>query len=580
MHDFFCRMLLAHMNKPEQGIEQRAGPPPVWMLIVLALCLWGGEYIRRDLWEPDEARFALVAREMRDGNHWLVPFRQGEFYAHKPPLMFWLINAGSALTGGHIGGLATRVPSFLGALMALWAASRLAAAWFTPRAAWLTVLLLPSSFLFWNKGGFGQIDMLLCGLQMMALYGLFVGQTDGRKGWVVLACVLMGLGVLAKGPVGLLVPLGVYVAARYASGEPARVPGHWTWGPLLALSLPAIWLGLAWWSGAPDGYFHELIFSQNIGRVAGEFGGHRRPFYYFLYHFPLDFLPWTLLLPLSYKVLRRAPEADRGRRMLVAWILFVILFFSISASKRNLYILLAYPAAAILVAAAADHWQQASSRCLRYTFWSVFGLMTLIGVVMLAGSFMTTLPIRSVMLLPGGLVMLAGAWWAAETWRQTPRHPAWLGAAAATMLFTFASVGALVMPEIDHHKAPHVLVGPARALLAPGDRIIMYKQHGEIFSLYTERTGYMAFRDRDMVDFILEAPQTNHLIVARERDVAAVQRVLGPGYHPVRFEMGNKELAWFAVADAGSLRASLRQRREAGGFMAMDREPEPPPANE
>jgi 4-amino-4-deoxy-L-arabinose transferase-like glycosyltransferase len=40
--------------------------------------LWGGEIMRRDLWEPDEARFALIAQEMHNG-HWLVPFRQGEF---------------------------------------------------------------------------------------------------------------------------------------------------------------------------------------------------------------------------------------------------------------------------------------------------------------------------------------------------------------------------------------------------------------------------------------------------------------------------------------------------------------------
>jgi len=69
---------------------------PFFLLFLLALFLWGGEYARRDLWAPDEARFALVAREMREGGHWLVPFRQGEFYAHKPPLMFWLINAGVA----------------------------------------------------------------------------------------------------------------------------------------------------------------------------------------------------------------------------------------------------------------------------------------------------------------------------------------------------------------------------------------------------------------------------------------------------------------------------------------------------
>src|SRR5262245_31367465 len=126
---------------------------PFYLIFLLSVLLWGGEYVRRDLWEPDEARFALVSKEMKEGNHWLVPYRQGEFYSHKPPLMFWLTNAFSIITGGEIGTIAPRLPSLLGALMALWAVSRLTAMWFSKHAGWLSVLILSSSFLFWNKGG-------------------------------------------------------------------------------------------------------------------------------------------------------------------------------------------------------------------------------------------------------------------------------------------------------------------------------------------------------------------------------------------------------------------------------------------
>jgi len=68
------------------------GAPPVWLLILLALALWGGEFVRRGLWEPDEARYAYVAREMHGGGHWFVPHINGKPYPDKPPLMFWLIN--------------------------------------------------------------------------------------------------------------------------------------------------------------------------------------------------------------------------------------------------------------------------------------------------------------------------------------------------------------------------------------------------------------------------------------------------------------------------------------------------------
>ncbi len=72
------------------------------VLFAAALLYWGTEYFSRELWAPDEARFAYVSQEMREGGHWLVPHRNGEYYAHKPPLMFWMINgAATVLAAGR-----------------------------------------------------------------------------------------------------------------------------------------------------------------------------------------------------------------------------------------------------------------------------------------------------------------------------------------------------------------------------------------------------------------------------------------------------------------------------------------------
>ena len=58
----------------------------------------------RDLWNPDEPRYAEVAREMllepRAIEHFLVPRLNGERYDHKPPLHFWNIALFGALRGG------------------------------------------------------------------------------------------------------------------------------------------------------------------------------------------------------------------------------------------------------------------------------------------------------------------------------------------------------------------------------------------------------------------------------------------------------------------------------------------------
>lgn len=517
-------------------------PIPLYLIVLLSSLLWMGEYVRRDLWEPDEARYALVAKEMRDG-HWLVPFRQGEFYAHKPPLMFWMINAFSLLTGGAVGNVAARLPSFLGAIMALWAASRLATRWFSSRAGWLTVLLLCSSFLFWNKGGFGQIDMLLCGLEMMALYLLFTAEGAQASRRQAVAYLLMGLAMITKGPVGLIIPWGIYLV----SGLCPRPRAHLLWGPLVALCIPALWLAAVWWQGAPDGFFEEVLFKQNIGRLAGEFGGHQRPFYYFIPYFLLDFMPWTFVLPLSWQVLKQVPELRVRRLALLKWIVFVIVFFSLSSSKRNLYILIAYPAAAILIAAGADYWMRASSRMIQGTFWVLWSGFLLLGLTMTFGCFMHTVPFNALSLLPSGLVLLPGCVWAYYAYRSGPYESKWLVGMASMNLINFALIGCFVYPEFNGLKTPHGIIEVAQQNLEPSDRIIMYQEQGEIFSLYAERQGVMVKSTQELKAFIDTAPQVRHLIIARESKLAEVESVVGKVDETQPFQMGGKHLVWVLI---------------------------------
>ena len=46
----------------------------------------------RDLWESDETRYAVIARERKETGNWILPHLNREVYAEKPPLSFWLVN--------------------------------------------------------------------------------------------------------------------------------------------------------------------------------------------------------------------------------------------------------------------------------------------------------------------------------------------------------------------------------------------------------------------------------------------------------------------------------------------------------
>lgn len=526
----------------------RGRPLRFWALALWVMLLWGGQYARRGFWEPDEARFVYVAREMRDTGEWLVPHRHGEIYAQKPPLMFWLINAGEAVVGPVSVGLGARLPSFLGVLLSLWAVQGLGVLWLGGTAGRRAVAVLSTTWLFWQVGGMGQIDALLTGLELSALY--LLASNDRMPGtWRVhTAFLLMGLAVLAKGPVGVIVPLGSYLAATLAGGGRSTLrPWQWATGLLLALAVPLAWLFACWLHGAPESYLRELLFTQNVSRAAGELG-HRQPWLYFAFHAPLSFLPWTLFVPLAYRSLS---TTDRVlRRRLTGWFLFVVVLFSLSASKRNLYILSAYPAAALGVAAGWDAIE--ASRLCRRTATALLGVLA-VGAVAAA----------LVLAFPGAVAALAhgseqvahiegvaawpflvaalpsgvGLWF-------LHRLPAnrWLSAYAVTLAATLSLVGGAVLPAFDIVKTPHDMREIAAASVPKAGRLLLYRMRGETLALHAERRGERCDTDEAMRAAMVR--QGRGVAVFGE-DAAADLEARFPGIVARgRFPMGSKRFVW------------------------------------
>lgn len=517
--------------------------PKWWSLLLLALVLWGGEILRRDLWEPDEARYAYVAREMREGGHWLVPHRNGEFYAHKPPLLFWLINAVSALTGLPIGRITARLPGWFSGVLALWATARLAERWRGAPAAWPSVLTLCTTYLAWHEIGFGRMEALLLGLTTTAFY-LLIRNDDAPGLWrPALAYGLMGLAVLTKGPVGFIVPAGAYATVRLAAGEGGLLKkSHWLWGPWITLAFPAAWLGLAWWHGAPPGYFHELLYQQNVGRAAGELG-HEQPWYYFLLSFPADFMPWTLFLPAAVLALWRESEARVFLRRVSGWLLFVLVFFTLLKSKRNLYIFGAFPAAALLIGGAWDSMSRAPGRWGKGGIAGCIGLFLVGGLGSLAAGFHPRLPILPAALWPAGLAALGGAGWLIAELRRRGLTLRTFFGLSVVLLLVECCVGLFVYPAVNPLKAPYAFANVAAEKIPSGRPVLMYRINGEILAWYAERPG----RRFDMLADLEEAMrgEGRGLAVFLHNDWEEVRSKIAVAGMARYFRMGGKKMVWF-----------------------------------
>lgn len=537
-----------NLSKISIGALRHWIPAHLWRLPLLILLIaagWGGGYLRRDLWEPDEARYAYVAAEMRDTGHFWVPHRNGEVYAHKPPLMFWLIQAGSVLTGGQIGGVATRLPSLLGGILILWATARLARLWYGPDTEWRVILLLSTTFIFWRQVGTGQIDALLGGLEMTALYLLFSADagesrpTLRRAG----AWLSLGLAILAKGPVGLLVPCGAYLAACLAAGEFRRCRSlHWVWGLPLALAVPGAWLLAIALTGAPAGYFHQLLFDQTVARAAGELG-HLQPFYYFAAYFGVDFLPWIFFFPACLLVLFRSTETRPANRRLLAWMLFVLIFFSLSPSKRNLYVFLAYPAAALLVAAIAPSLARLHRAWVLIPAHLLMSLLALMALALGGAWLVPRLPVPSPLFLPLAAALAAGVFWLFRNRHELLSYPArWLIRMALVFLLLQTYVGAVILPAFNRLKTPHELAPAAQRIIPPNGRLILFRMDGEIQALYAHRRGLRVDTPEALIQAMTE--QQHGMVVFQRRQWADLRAFI-PGVQSENpYQMGRKHLIW------------------------------------
>jgi len=75
---------------PSSREDRRA----VVILLLLSAIVFLPGLGSRDLWTPDEPRYAEAAREMTVTGQYLVPHLNGELYSQKPPLFFWALASG------------------------------------------------------------------------------------------------------------------------------------------------------------------------------------------------------------------------------------------------------------------------------------------------------------------------------------------------------------------------------------------------------------------------------------------------------------------------------------------------------
>lgn len=314
------------------------------------------------LFDVDEAIFAEASYEMLETGDYVTPHYNGDPRYHKPPLIYWLQAVSMDYLGK--GAFAARLPSALFAFLSVFGFYLFLSGMTKNRRFSLTASIILGcnlSFLIISQAA--TADMALNFFVLMATLGFIANLFAHRRSPMapVVLGVVLGLAMLAKGPVSLMVPAFVLSVAVFL--RPNIVYNLKCVNPLFVLVAMAVTL-VPWVQFVVDAkgidFFREFIIVHNLGRFTSAMGNTQSgsPFYYVVV-LMIGFFPWVLFLPAAimaafknfFTGLRSDKVQDALPSLGLVWFLSIFIFFSFSATKLPHYIIPAYAGAALMIAA-------------------------------------------------------------------------------------------------------------------------------------------------------------------------------------------------------------------------------------
>jgi 4-amino-4-deoxy-L-arabinose transferase-like glycosyltransferase len=342
--------------------------------------------------------FASAARAMSESGDWVTPKVNGMFRFDKPPLIYWLMGFFYSLPKNEIwdslGTLSARLPSALGSLFLMLMIGDTLFCWpqksdkqfLTPIVGSLAFALSPL-IIIWSRTAVS--DALLTGILGISLLLFWRRMASENNDQCISAWVFLGFAILTKGPVAFVLALLTITSFLFSQKN---------WKTLLFKINPkkgffiTILISVPWYvlelikEGKP---FWESFFGyHNFQRYTSVVNNHAEPFWFFLYIMILASLPFTPFLYhgifKAFKdFLKSSKEScnvtDTLYTYSLCWLISVLIFFSLSATKLPSYWLPAIPAAAILISNSFINLKNSNKS---YLYLWIFNILILFGVSM------------------------------------------------------------------------------------------------------------------------------------------------------------------------------------------------------
>jgi 4-amino-4-deoxy-L-arabinose transferase-like glycosyltransferase len=527
-------------------LNHRAGHYALLLAVSSALFLvnLGGP----SLWDVDEGRNAGCAYEMLESGDYLKPTFNAELRVDKPPLLYWLEAVAYQYVG--VNELAARLPSALAALLTVLLTYELGRDLFGKAVGLLAGLVFASTPMVCASARFANPDALLNLFTVVPLLAFWLGYARAGRYLFVPVGLGMALAVLAKGPVGLVMP--VAVIALFLLWQ-RRL--HLLWTPRLLLGALVFGLvALPWYAlvGAETkgAFLRGFLWTHNIDRFRSTMENHSGGPLYYVAVLVVGFAPWSAFLGPALWYARRentqARSATQGTSspptahcFLWCWVGAYFLFFTASATKLPNYILPLCAPLAVLTASFLERWRRGEIRPRSAVLAGCLAGLAVIGVAAsfglavaggLASGWLPKAP-RLEGLGPWAFVGLfpvlgsAAAWWC---WRRQ-RRGAVLVSLVASAFLLLAPLAAWAVASLNEHKAARPLVAEAGACRPTEDIRVSCYELGYLPSLtfYCGRTVKEQEKEEDVLDF-LRWPMPVYLFVPEPVWQRLAAKVPGP----------------------------------------------------
>ena len=459
------------------------------------------------LTDRDEGRNAEAGREMLETGDWISPTFNYEPRFAKPVLVYWLMSLSYRWFG--VDEFSARLPSAVFGLGLILLQYLFVSRFCGPTVGLLSALMLLLNIEIIGLSRMVLTDSVLIFLTTLSLFSFWLAFHGGtnERWWRWIFYLAMALATLAKGPVGFLVPLVAVALYLTATGQWRR---YWQQGSPVAGSVLFSGVALPWyalmWSLHGTQYAASAQ-ANTVGRFLNPMEGHGFTVLFYLPVLLLGFFPWSGWLPFawydaftSWRDARRsgrnvASTSDHSSLQLewfaAAWVVGVLVFFTLSSTRLAHYIGPLFPAAALLT---ASYWQRSlldahlrGRRASIHTMMAI-GYVLAIGFASLpslypsfAGKLTKEFPLATTIGLGSGpymaaIVLLIGMALVGYFGLHDERRAAAFWAAGASIALVALTVLQLVVPGINRYfiAPPQTLAYTAGVNLAPTDRLIVY----------------------------------------------------------------------------------------------------------